>query len=367
MNNSSVEKKKRGRKPKVSKTINSVKKTDLNDNIILHLPIVSKLNKQSKEDEILTYNPDVEIPKPNLTNGLNHKFSNVEFIDSTETNKIFQFNQNEEFHLQLTDIKKTENAKTDGSEKKNQIKNIVPDTDILENIDVCHDQNWYSSEIDISDSNNNNMKEIIEKRKQELEISTFDENKIETQDLLKQFKESNKTKWPSRTSIYCWWCCHPFSNPPCAIPHKYKNSKYHVYGVFCSPECAAAYNFDEKNENMFERYSLLNMLYKDVYNQKTESIKLAQDRKVLKIFGGHLNVKEFRKLNTSQNNKEFKVINPPMISIIPQVEYNFSDEFSSNFTQVQNNVKQVDNSLVLKRRKPIYNTKNTLESCMNIS
>ena len=37
-----------------------------------------------------------------------------------------------------------------------------------------------------------------------------------------------------------------------------------MFGNFCSPECAAGYNFSEfKNNEVWEQYSLLNMLYKD--------------------------------------------------------------------------------------------------------
>ena len=205
------------------------------------------------------------------------------------------------------------------------------------------------------------MYNLIKKRKEELEINTFDSNIIESQHILKQFKESNKTKWPKRTSIYCWWCCHPFNNPPCAIPHKIVDNKYHVYGVFCSPECAAAYNFNESHVKIYERYSLLNLLYKNIYDEPNLKIKLAHDRRTLKIFGGSLNIQEFRKLN-SINEKEFKIINPPMISIIPQQEYNFTDKFVSSFNNKNVN-SNINNELVLKRSKPIF-TKNTIESCL---
>ena len=73
------EKKKRGRKPKdVIKQ--KEKKTNSESNIILHLPIDNKFNTLLQEDKLLTYNPSVDIPQPNQTMGLNHKFSNVEFL-----------------------------------------------------------------------------------------------------------------------------------------------------------------------------------------------------------------------------------------------------------------------------------------------
>ena len=46
------------------------------------------------------------------------------------------------------------------------------------------------------------------------------------------------------TNIHCWWCCHKFDNPPCQLPEKYYEKKYHVFGCFCSYNCALSYNLD---------------------------------------------------------------------------------------------------------------------------
>lgn len=359
------EKKKRGRKPKDS-TKQKEKKTNSESNIILHLPINNKYNTLLQEDKLLTYNPTVEIPEPNQTMGLNHKFSNVEFINKNE--KIFQNSVNE---IIPTSINNDSYVNLDTNDDNDSITTNISlnvkdeeEEDIVlikkQNISISHDENWHDKNTD-NDNFSSDMCNLIKKRKEELEISTFDGNSIETQSILKQFKESNKTKWPKRTSIYCWWCCHPFNNPPCAIPHKIVNNTYHVYGVFCSPECAAAYNFNESDVKIHERYSLLNLLYKNIYDNPSLKIKLAHDRRTLKIFGGSLNIQEFRKLN-SNNEKEFKIIDPPMISIIPQQEYNFTDKFVSSFNN--NKVHEnIDNNLVLKRSKPIF-TKNTIEACL---
>lgn len=371
------EKKKRGRKPK--DTSKQKKKTNNTEsNIILHLPINNKFNTLLQEDKLLTYNPKVEIPVPNQTMGLNHKFSNVEFINKNEKN-IFENSVNEiiptaidnqldenliEDNDYLTDTNILLNVNENKNEDENKNKNQDEEEDIVlikkQNISISHEENWYDKNTD-NDNFSYDMYNLIKKRKEELEINTFDANSIETQHILKQFKESNKTKWPKRTSIYCWWCCHPFNNPPCAIPHKIVNDTYHVYGVFCSPECAAAYNFNESHVKIYERYSLLNLLYKNIYDDPNLKIKLAHDRRTLKIFGGSLNIQEFRKSN-SNNEKEFKIIDPPMISIIPQQEYNFTDKFVSSFNKKKVNC-NINKNLVLKRSKPVF-TKNTIEACL---
>ena len=67
------------------------------------------------------------------------------------------------------------------------------------------------------------------------------------------------------------------------IPVSKCGDTFTMFGNFCSAECAAAYNFDSKisNDEMWERYSLLNMLY-----SQGKEIKAALPRLSLKKFGG---------------------------------------------------------------------------------
>ena len=81
--------------------------------------------------------------------------------------------------------------------------------------------------------------------------------------ILYEFINANNDKtWPESTNIYCWWCCHPFNGPPCAVPEYYRKERFYVNGCFCSFNCAASYNFSKNDNNMRERYSLLNLMYK---------------------------------------------------------------------------------------------------------
>jgi hypothetical protein len=157
------------------------------------------------------------------------------------------------------------------------------------------------------------------------------------------------------------------------LPCDYKNDTFKVFGVFCSPECAASYNFDDVNSgcDIWERYSLLNLLYKKIYNDKNIKIKLAPPKQTLKIFGGHLSIKEFRINNTNYANT-YKIIIPPLVSIIPIQELTGIDNgYSSNNDKKyivieKDNIKE-DSSLRLKRSKPFNSNKNTLDKCMLVS
>ena len=215
-------------------------------------------------------------------------------------------------------------------------------------------------------------------------------SKTNVEKCLTQMDDCNKTgTWAKNTSVHCWWCCHPFDNPPCAIPNEFKNGVYNVYGVFCSPECAAAYSFDDTrtSTDIWERYTLLNMLYRNVYSDKHYKIKLAPPRQTLKIFGGSLSIKEFR-ANFQSMTHSYKIVMPPMISIIPVQELSsidkgftskqdtrelapsndmFDDTMSMSSTTTNGTGSSSSGGLRLKRSKPFVACKNTLNKCMQIT
>jgi hypothetical protein len=180
---------------------------------------------------------------------------------------------------------------------------------------------------------------------------------------------NNEKTWPTSTNIYCWWCCHSFNNTPCALPEYYKKDKFYVSGVYCSFNCAASYNFSKNDENIWERYSLLNLMYKKLYDQKFIKISLAPPRETLKIFGGYMNIEDFRE-NCYKNEKIFTVINPPLISIIPKIEENISSQIKNNknnFPLINESIlNKTQNNLKLKRNKPITNPNSTLQSFMDL-
>ena len=194
-------------------------------------------------------------------------------------------------------------------------------------------------------------------------------------DIMFEFIDSNNRKeWPIKTSIYCWWCCHPFDTPPCAIPKKYEQGIFYLYGCFCSFNCAAAHNFDKKCDNMWESYSLLHLLIKKMYNKKYKKIIPSPPREALKIFGGVLTIKKYRK-NLISNDILYRIIIPPMISIVPKLEENkINIDLIKNRKKYIpiNNISQQMNSNTLKEIKSAKteqnkkNKKNTLMAYLNL-
>ena len=327
--------KRRGRKPNIfnTKTTNVKINSDnlIKQDNILHLKVNSvELEEPNIGDDIYKYNPNIDEPIPyenidNLSGNLNFlPFNNCEKIDNCDITSIIYISNDNKCN-----------------EEENDNDNIYKEN----NNDDKYNQ---------PQENKNNYINISKKKKTIRPIMYY-------------FNESNKRKkWPSHSNIKCLWCCHNFDNYPCALPIKLKLKTFYVFGNFCSKECAAAYNFDSDNNSSvkWDRYVLLNHLYSIIEDNPELKINLAPPRLTLKDFGGYLSINEFR--NTKENNK-FKVLFPPMVSIIPSVEENNKDKLKNKESFYipidKDRILKVNNDLRLKRKNPITN-KNTLENCM---
>jgi hypothetical protein len=369
-----VTKKTGGRKnAKTSKYIKNDNETKIDnvnieqeENIIIHLPIkVDNINKPP--NNTLEYTPNIDIPT-----GYEDGNDNYQHI----TQKNNPYKNSELIGIGPPPIIGQCTYPFD-KKVKDDIDNVIDDDtnkDIDKNVINNNIINFINN--DLHDLNVNELK-----KQRDLDI--IGKNKItksSVEKCLLTMDEANKNKsWPSSIHIHCWWCCHPFDNQPCSIPYEYKNNNYHVYGVFCSPECAAAYNFTDIHgvSDMWERYSLLNMLYRRVYDNKYYKIKLAPPRQTLKIFGGHLSIEEYRS-NFNNQTHSYRIIMPPMVSIIPVQELSTIDKgFTSKQDKNMISHKDIDitsidsmgqsnSGLRLKRSKPFIATKNTLDKCMNL-
>jgi hypothetical protein len=191
--------------------------------------------------------------------------------------------------------------------------------------------------------------------------------------LLCQYIEHNKKgTWPEKSVYDCMWCRYPFDNTPWAIPYRLTfDNKFEVFGNFCSPNCSAAYIFDRfDDDEMWDRYALLNMLYQKVYDAPGAIVKSAPDILFLKKLGGILTIEEYREISNNIN-KNYYVKMPPMVSIIPSVEeLQQTSLFNDNSNREHLNkelMMKANEELRLRRNNPIYNESNTLENYFHIS
>ena len=195
--------------------------------------------------------------------------------------------------------------------------------------------------------------------------------------LMVQYQDSNRAqKLPEKTDVFCFWCCHSFENMPCVIPSDIKEGIWNVYGNFCSPECAVAYLFHERLDSniQWERYAMLNSLYRkdiEIQNGAATGIRSAPKREVLRIFGGSIDIREFRAV-VHERKLRIDVLSPPMISIIQTMDtkpIDFYDQSLRNVfvpTEARRLNAPGAQGLRLRRSKPIAGKESTLDFVMKL-
>ena len=346
--------KRRGRKPKeVAPIINSTDKTAIeSDNIIVHLPI-----KTEKPDSF-NYTQTADIPQYEAV-----------------MNEPVAFNNTEEIQGSSLNSSETIIGKSMISEP--MVGESMICESMISDINIQHVHDWGTTPIA-------NFNDVLDKfkmvRQAELEAFQHRTQRRNVEKCLIQFDECNKSQtWPTMTSVCCWWDTHSFTGAPVALPVAYEDGILYVFGVFCSDECAAAYNFNDISGygDKWERYSLLNMMRRRRFGSNVNRVKLASPRQVLKKFGGHLTIEEFRATNDNTLST-YKFIMPPMTSLIPfqemtsmdkgyhtkTLEYKPStDDTASYCTQISEGSSATE-GLRLKRSKPLKASSNALERHM---
>jgi len=129
--------------------------------------------------------------------------------------------------------------------------------------------------------------------------------------------------WPEQTDICCWWCCHQFTNCPCTLPTKYDSirKRFTFVGIFCSWNCTKAYNFSLSDSKKYERSCFITLLIQQMYGIVSAiNIKHAPPRQTLKMFGGYMDISEFRDTKSpidkySMNELSYTYIYPEITEI----------------------------------------------------
>jgi len=196
--------------------------------------------------------------------------------------------------------------------------------------------------------------------------------------LMVLFQDSNRyQKLPEKTDISCFWCCHYFHTPPFAIPSHILDEIWYMYGNFCSAECATSYLFKERIDNhvQWERYALLNSLYADdveILPGAPSGIRPAPPREVLRMFGGSMDISEYRAV-LHEKKLRIDVLTPPMVSIIQTMDTKPIDFYDQNLKNVfiRNDIQHKYNApgaqgLRLRRSKPVKSKEATVEWAMQI-
>lgn len=303
------EKKKRGRPKKTQHMLSSIPKNKLNtgdeedledEEIILHLPI--------SKAEIMQINSSEYSINDIVEKDLNEK----SITDNSETSDKEQQKPPDNYIKQLCNIIKK--LKEENEELKKYLNDITP---------------MYFTEVKIYP----------------IDLKLFDQ-------------EQNKLI-PKKTNICCWWCTYSFENLPTYLPEKYSNGNFYVSGCFCSFNCVGAYNLSLGDNKVWERYSLLKLMYYLINKENISSINdieinIAGPKELLERFGGPMKIEEYRK-NSKILGREYHKLIPPFLPI------NFGfEEITNSKTNKNTNLSNLiysnsKNDVVVKRNKPLNN------------
>ena len=282
---------------------------DLSNDLILHIKSNNTLSSDISGASIDNINHNSLAPFNNVNNeayNINN-FLSYKILDNN-TNKNNSNTKKTNVKNIFSFIKKENNTSDLFNTNNSNFTNTNTDTNKL-NYNIEYDINNFNRENNINSlsSSNNVFKNNQDTLKENI-------NKI-------KYAFDNNRKWLSKTDIHCLWCCHNFESVPIAIPKKIVDDTFHLFGYFCSFNCAASYIFGTNilASNKWEYYSLLCLLRKKITgSNKYEKIKLAPPKECLKIFGGFLSIDEFRE--QFNNIDEYTLRMPPMVSIESTIE-----------------------------------------------
>ena len=165
------------------------------------------------------------------------------------------------------------------------------------------------------------------------------------------------------SNIWCWWCCHPFETIPLELPHKYDThrNKFYTSGTFCSWSCMKSYAIEKHGVTRGSIMCGNIVTMRRKLFDKIGSIKFAPKRQRLKVFGGDLDIEQFRENNITDTEHIKKIVTEEISDrIIPIVS-----NTNSKMKEIKN-ASGKNETLRLKREKPLKRDQNNLESVLGL-
>lgn len=167
--------------------------------------------------------------------------------------------------------------------------------------------------------------------------------------------------------MWCWWCCHDFKTTPLKLPYKYDNrrNKFYTEGHYCSWNCMKAHAIDrygiQKGGIICGNITVMRRRLGGKY----EPITPAPSRYKLIEFGGHLTIEEFRHNHMTHVGD---ILEKTTNVNVEEVVSNFIPFVSNSkkMDDIKNAVSNNENTLKLKRNKPLKRNHNNLESALGL-
>lgn len=165
----------------------------------------------------------------------------------------------------------------------------------------------------------------------------------------------------------CLWCCNPFPWKASVLPVSYDayENMYTCEGHFCCPECAMASLYADaslSDNSRWTRHALLADLYRTMYTKR--DLIPAPPRATLRMFGGPLDIEQFREY-TASSEEMIAVQLPPLRLHVPAMNVQGPVRDVKKFVALsQETVEKASKEMRLKRSKPVHTNAATLDKCM---
>jgi hypothetical protein len=301
--------KKRGRKPKGGKIVSQ--HNENNDNSLQTMPNII-LHLKCKMSDLEKYNSSLLDNNLNNNNNINNFLSDIKNDDDVDSDN------NE---TDATEIQGLDTYEQFGKMNKNSDLGylIIDAPNKLGQNEYIYSTTQNNKLIPSSNSNSNCNCNCDKSSN----IQSHDMNSVwkKLKDLEVQLHKNDISDKRSA----CFWDTCEFDTPPVYIPRVQLDNSYHVYGCFCSPECAVAFLLKENIDaaTRFERLHLLNHMYGKICNYE-RSIKPAPDPfYTLDKYYGNLSIQEFRKLLKSE--RLLLVVDLPLTRELPEIHLDNGD------------------------------------------
>jgi hypothetical protein len=181
---------------------------------------------------------------------------------------------------------------------------------------------------------------------------------------------------PQTTDVACFWCTCEFNGAPCFLPVKEEMNTYHIYGNFCSPQCALSFLLQEHLDShvRWDRMALLHRMYRPA-GKMNGRLYPAPPRESLTKYGGPYTVEQFREL-IRENRVRVDIHLPPMVSILGTLDTKPIDFYDASLQNTFTGGFSMDRfkswseqggALRLKRSKPLKDKESTLDACFQIN
>ncbi len=325
-------KSKRGRKPK-NKLI-----SDISDNQVLGIDVISsattvpdisnnlpkKRGRKPKGGKIIQNTILIEKFIHTMPNIIMHLQCTIEDVNNTFNNgdsydptviQVENYDNNDDFFKSNFTLI---NDAVENSEDKPVIKNDAMQTFIQIEVET-ETENASTSNTKANDKVTSNQNAIDDNEPNKIT------SKIVSQKLKELSHKLHNNVCDNKSA--CFWCTCKFNTAKKKKKKSIQSEHINVYGCFCSPECATSFLMNENidTSTKFERYSLINYIYGDIYKYKHNIKPAPNPYYTLDKYCGNLTIEEYRQHFTDDN--LLIVANKPQSRIFPEL---FEENSMSN-------------------------------------